>query len=62
MADDTDWVADVRRWYFATQQVGARSAPAAESVDHADVGYEAARPTAQARHRPESPGSVADRG
>jgi hypothetical protein len=45
MANDTDWVADVRRWVRAaarTKQVAAAE-PATDDTN--DVGYEAAHPS-----------------
>ena len=56
MASD-EWVADVRRWYFA----GALSRPVAPQAEVADgaeaveLGYEAADPALQARHWPDAP-------
>ena len=54
MADDSDWVEDVKRWYRA----GVQSALLAEAStgDNADsaIGYEAAHPALQARHWPEA--------
>jgi hypothetical protein len=49
MANDTDWVADVRRWVRAaaqTKQLGAAEAVIDVTPDDADeVGYEAAHPS-----------------
>ena len=62
MADDTDWVADVRRWYFSSQQASARPAALAEAADQPELGYEAAHPTLQARHWPDAPVNGGDLG
>jgi len=62
MADGSDWVEDVRRWYFAGRQsrdsmVATSGAP---SVDEADaLGYEAADPALQAQHWPDAPAMAA---
>lgn len=54
MANDADWVADVRRWYFSSQQ------PAAAPIesDAPEIGYEAAHPALQSRHWPDAPRSA----
>ena len=54
MANDADWVADVRRWYFSSQASESTANPhdAAESLD---LGYEAAHPALQSRHWPDAP-------
>ncbi len=63
MADDGDWVADVKRWYRA----GASSAAVASVEDSPasdyglDLGYEAAYPALQARHWPDADGLTTDR-
>jgi hypothetical protein len=54
MANDADWVADVKRWYYTSQQPAA-VAPA--PGDDAEIGYEAAHPALQARHWPDAPRS-----
>ncbi len=59
MANDTDWVEDVRRWCLA----GSPAEPSepvvppadAEPTDFSSMGYEAAQPALQARHWPEAP-------
>ena len=54
MANDADWVEDVRRWYLS----GASSLHAGSSEggdDLAAIGYEAAHPSLQARHWPDAP-------
>lgn len=55
MADDTDWVEDVKRWYRA----GVQSALLAEgstgdTAESVAIGYEAAHPALQARHWPDA--------
>ena len=55
MADDTDWVADVRRW-VSSQQSNPR--PSAELPEAPELGYEAAHPALQARHWPDAPASA----
>lgn len=52
MANDTDWVADVRRWCLSSQKPAA-AAPLQD--DTADIGYEAAHPALQSRHWPDAP-------
>ena len=59
MANDADWVEDVRRWCLASSPA-LRAKPAntnteAESTDFAPLGYEAAHPALQARNWPEAP-------
>ena len=59
MANDADWVEDVRRWCLAAspatraKPVTANTEP--ESTDFASMGYEAAYPALQARNWPEAP-------
>jgi hypothetical protein len=59
MANDTEWVEDVKRWYYA----GVRSAADArladtQSTDLMALGYEAAHPALQAHHWPDAPASA----
>ena len=54
MANDADWVADVKRWYFSSQQAPAK---AVAEDDAAEIGYEAAHPVLQSRHWPDAPRS-----
>ncbi|KQW38700.1 hypothetical protein ASC76_11965 [Rhizobacter sp. Root404] len=54
MANDADWVADVRRWYFSGQGRAAVQ-PAAADDDTTDIGYEAAHPALQSHHWPDAP-------
>jgi hypothetical protein len=53
MANDEDWVADVKRWYLAGAAATPREAGSAE--DEVAIGYEAAHPALQARHWPDAP-------
>ncbi len=56
MANDEEWVEDVRRWYLAGTRSGADSVVASgEGVDEMALGYEAADPALQARHWPDAP-------
>lgn len=57
MANDSDWVADVRRWVLAGQRDRAAPAGAAEAADDLEIGYEAAHPALQSRHWLDAPGS-----
>ena len=60
MANDTDWVEDVKRWCRTGRQ--AASDGALPAVDQGDeVGYEAAHPALQARHWPDAEGLTTDR-
>ncbi len=57
MANDADWVEDVRRWYYggkqpAADQDGSVNAP---EDDVGLLGYETAHPALQARHWPDTP-------
>lgn len=62
MNNESDWVADVRRWCLAGAQAklaaltlisGANPGSASDSDD---VGYEAAHPALQSRHWPDAAG------
>lgn len=58
MANDADWVADVRRWYLSRQQPASSAEVANETSDTPDeIGYEAAHPALQSRHWPDAPRS-----
>jgi hypothetical protein len=57
MANDADWVADVRRWYFSSQRAEAAMAAAADGGEPVELGYEAAHPALQSRHWPDAPGA-----
>ena len=48
MANDADWVADVRRWVAAAGQVKQTVPAAGDESEAAEVGYEAAYPALQA--------------
>ncbi len=52
MANDSDWVAEVRRWYFSSRQPAA-AVPAED--DSPEIGYEAAHPSPQSRNWPDAP-------
>ena len=54
MATETDWLDDVRRWYFGGTPPAADLADGSEPADPA-VGYEAAHPSLVARHWPDAP-------
>jgi hypothetical protein len=54
MANDADWVEDVKRWYYAGA-AGLSSGGAPGSEDDVALGYEAADPALQARHWPDAP-------
>jgi hypothetical protein len=54
MANDDEWLEDVRRWYFG-------GSPPATDADTAAIGYEAAQPAVQARHWPDPPQPLADK-
>lgn len=60
MANDSDWVADVRRWYFS----GRSTAPVADRPNDegeaVELGYEAAHPPLQSRHWPDAPHGVSE--
>jgi hypothetical protein len=53
MANDEEWVEDVKRWYLAGAASGA-SEPGADD-DEVAIGYEAAHPALQAHHWPDAP-------
>jgi hypothetical protein len=54
MANDEEWVQDVKRWYLAgaTRTI---SEPDGGGDDDAAIGYEAADPALQARYWPDAP-------
>jgi hypothetical protein len=52
MANDPDWMEEVRRWYLSSARKAA--APPAAETDLGALGYEAAQPSIEARHWPES--------
>lgn len=53
MANDADWVEDVRRWYLSGASAAAASSAEAND-DPVALGYEAAHPALQARHWPDA--------
>lgn len=59
MANNADWVEDVRRWYFAGRSEASpkptetSQGPAVDEL--AALGYEAAHPALQARNWPDAP-------
>ena len=61
MANDAEWVEDVKRWSRGAVPSGARLADAGstaagpDAVDEVALGYEAAQPALQARHWPDAP-------
>jgi hypothetical protein len=55
MANDADWVADVRRWYFSSQRAETALAAAGDDGESVELGYEAAHPALQSRHWPDAP-------
>jgi hypothetical protein len=65
MASDSDWVQDVRRWYFGGNPPSGMSASSSSNAD-ADgasenlLGYEAAHPSLQASW-PEAGGEISAR-
>ena len=62
MANDGDWVEDVKRWYLAGGRPGAVAAADAPQSDYGvDLGYEAAHPSLQARHWPDAAVFTKDR-
>ena len=48
MENDSDWVGDVKRWYFSNGQKPSATAPFPET-EPAELGYEAAQPSIEAR-------------
>ena len=56
MANDEEWVADVKRWCLAGAHPGAVAALAPDDPgDEIALGYEAADPALQAHHWPDAP-------
>ena len=54
MANDAEWIEEVKRWVLAGERARSRS----EGTDVADeiaLGYEAAEPSLLARHWPDAP-------
>jgi hypothetical protein len=55
MANDEEWVADVRRWCLSGTVSGAGTEASDDGADEIAVGYEAADPALQAHHWPDAP-------
>ena len=56
MANDADWVEDIRRWYQAgTQAAASLGLSVPDTTEPAAIGYEAAHPALQARNWPAAP-------
>jgi hypothetical protein len=54
MAND-DWVEDVRRWYFGGNPPATEPESDISASPTAELGYETAHPSLQARHWPDAP-------
>ena len=54
MANEAEWLEDVRRWYFGgtPPETDGPESPACAGID---LGYEAAHPSLVARHWPDAP-------
>jgi len=58
MANDEEWVADVKRWCLVGtgSRSGVAAAPGSDDAgDEIALGYEAADPALQAHHWPDAP-------
>jgi hypothetical protein len=55
MENESDWVADVRRWCLAGAHAKLAAAAQASDTGSAELGYEAAHPALQSRHWPDAP-------
>jgi len=55
MENESDWVADVRRWCLAGAQVKLAASAQVADTESAALGYEAAHPALQSRHWPVAP-------
>lgn len=56
MANDEEWIADVKRWYLSgTRSSNVAAVAADDASDDIAVGYEAANPALQAHHWPDAP-------
>jgi hypothetical protein len=53
MANDEEWIRDVKRWYLAGSTLTG-SEPGDSGDDDVALGYEAAHPALQARHWPDA--------
>lgn len=54
MANDAEWVEDVKRWVRAGER-GRATSDGADGADEIALGYEAAEPSLLARHWPDAP-------
>jgi len=54
MANDVDWVEDVKRWTCARLRTDEPVAAAADGGEEVAIGYEAAQPALQAYHWPDA--------
>jgi len=62
MADDADWVAEVRRWVMSGATAASDPAMLTTADDGHALGVEAAHPALQAAHWPDAPDDgVSDR-
>jgi hypothetical protein len=55
MANDAEWLEDVKRWYFAGAAGTGADTGTSGTDDDVALGYEAAHPALQARHWPDPP-------
>ena len=56
MANDEEWVADVKRWYLAGSRSGTGASMGSDDAgDEIALGYEAADPALLAHHWPDAP-------
>ena len=55
MANDEQWVEDVKRWYLSGARSLEHAGEAGQDDDDVALGYEAAQPALQARHWPDAP-------
>lgn len=55
MANDTDWVEDVKRWALSGSRCREPALGDAAAADEIALGVEAAQPALQARHWPDAP-------
>ena len=53
MANDEEWVEDIRRWYYGGNPPAGDNASEAGAAP-SELGYEAAHPALQARHWPDA--------
>jgi len=55
MANDADWVEDVKRWALSSARSSEPALNDAAAADEVALGVEAAQPALQARHWPDAP-------